>query len=110
MIRVGGPDIPCDLSHDGKVDMPDIGTAAASFGSARGDSRWNPPADITGPKYLVPDGKVDMRDIDINSTKLRQKMDLTNQKKESIYLCSSCIARALSIERFSQCRCHHTWS
>jgi hypothetical protein len=43
--------------------MKDIGIAAAAFGTRTGEPGWNPDADITGPRPLVPDGVVDMRDI-----------------------------------------------
>lgn len=52
-----------DINGDGKVDMKDIGIAAAAFGTRTGEPGWNPDADITGPRPLVPDGVVDMRDI-----------------------------------------------
>jgi PKD repeat protein len=52
-----------DINGDNKVDFKDIGIAAKAFGSYPGHERWNPDADITGPKYLTPDGTVDMRDI-----------------------------------------------
>lgn len=52
-----------DINGDGKVDMRDVATAAAAFGSHPGTPRWNPDADITGMVYLVPDGTVDMRDV-----------------------------------------------
>jgi len=55
---------PCDINHDLKVDMKDIGTSARAFGTLGGDPYWNPHADITGPAD-VPDGKVDMRDISL---------------------------------------------
>jgi hypothetical protein len=42
---------------DGKVDMRDVGTAAAAFGSYPGRPRWNIVADIND------DLKVDMRDV-----------------------------------------------
>jgi branched-chain amino acid transport system substrate-binding protein len=49
---------------DGKVDMRDIGAAAAAFGTSPGADRWNQEADITGPPpERRPDDKVDMRDI-----------------------------------------------
>jgi parallel beta-helix repeat protein len=54
---------PCDINHDLKVDMKDIGAAARAFNTVSGDILWNPHADITGPRHLVPDNKVDMRDI-----------------------------------------------
>jgi parallel beta-helix repeat protein len=56
---------PCDINHDLKVDMRDIGISAKAFGTVPGDTFWNPHADITGPELLVPDGKVDMRDISL---------------------------------------------
>lgn len=46
-----------------KVDIEDIAIAASAYGSYPGHPNWNPHADITGSKYLVPDGKVDIRDI-----------------------------------------------
>jgi hypothetical protein len=39
--------------------------SARAFGTVSGDILWNPHADITGPEYLVPDNKVDMRDISL---------------------------------------------
>jgi len=38
---------------------------ARAFGSKPGDPQWNPLADITGSEYLVPDGKVDVRDVSL---------------------------------------------
>jgi parallel beta-helix repeat protein len=55
---------PCDINHDLKVDFRDIGPSARAFGTAPGDTWWNPHADITGPDG-IPDGKVDMRDISL---------------------------------------------
>jgi PKD repeat protein len=61
-----------DVGGYGKVDMRDIGIVAAAFGSygpnylypgSPPSPRWNPNADITGLKYMVPDGKVDMLDV-----------------------------------------------
>jgi parallel beta-helix repeat protein len=52
-----------DINRNGKVDMNDVEGAAASFGAVPTSLTWNPNADITGPTYLHPDGKVDMRDI-----------------------------------------------
>ena len=48
--------------------MKDVSRAARAFGTIPGDMFWNPHADITGPEYLVPDGKVDMRDIGLAAT------------------------------------------
>jgi parallel beta-helix repeat protein len=56
---------PCDMNHDLKVDMKDIGKSAKAFGTRSENDLWNPHADITGPEPLVPDGTVDMRDISI---------------------------------------------
>jgi peptidylprolyl isomerase len=55
---------PCDINHDLKVNMKDVGISAKAFGTISGDAKWNPHADITGPDG-VPDGKVDMRDISL---------------------------------------------
>lgn len=54
---------PADINHDLRVDMKDVGRAARAFASYPGHPSWNPHADITGETILVPDGKVDMRDI-----------------------------------------------
>jgi len=54
---------PCDIDHDLEVNSTDIGKSAGAFGTRAGDNLWNPHADIIGPEPLVPDGKVDMRDI-----------------------------------------------
>jgi parallel beta-helix repeat protein len=54
---------PCDINHDMKVDLKDIGKSARAFLTTPGDDKWDPQADITGPEPLIPDGKVDMRDI-----------------------------------------------
>jgi len=56
---------PCDINHDLKVNMKDVAAAARAFGTSQGDALWNPHADITGLVPLVPDGKVDMRDISL---------------------------------------------
>lgn len=56
---------PCDINHDRRVDMKDLGKAARAFNTRPGDDRWDPQADITGPTPLIPDGKVDMRDISL---------------------------------------------
>jgi thermitase len=57
MIKIRGPYINGDLNHDGKVDLRDVATAAAAFGSCPGQPRWNPVADVNQ------DGKIDLRDI-----------------------------------------------
>ena len=54
-----------DINGDSIVDMKDVGTAARAFMTQPGDPYWNPHVDITGPESLVPDGKVDMRDISL---------------------------------------------
>lgn len=48
---------------DGKCDIIDIVTVALSFGSLKGDGRYDPKADITGEIYLVPDDQIDIRDV-----------------------------------------------
>ncbi|MCJ7423031.1 hypothetical protein MUP01_02020 [Candidatus Bathyarchaeota archaeon] len=52
-----------DIDGDGKVDVRDVAIASAAFGSYPGHPRWDPRADITGPIYLVPDLRVDTRDV-----------------------------------------------
>ena len=54
---------PADINHDLKVNCEDISISANAFGAIPGSPNWNPHADITGKTMLVPDGKVDMRDI-----------------------------------------------
>jgi len=54
---------PCDINHDLTIDMKDISASARAFDTVPEDPLWNPHADITGPEHLVPDSKVDMRDI-----------------------------------------------
>ena len=49
----------CDINHDLKVDVKDLAVAAKAF-DAEPDHLH---ADITGSEYLVPDGKVDIRDM-----------------------------------------------
>jgi parallel beta-helix repeat protein len=49
--------LPSDLNDDGKVDISDLGLAAASFASYPAHPRWNPAADINS------DGKVNMIDL-----------------------------------------------
>jgi len=56
---------PADINHDLVVNMKDIAIAAKAFNIVPGDQLWNPHADITGPQPLVPDGKIDMRDISL---------------------------------------------
>jgi parallel beta-helix repeat protein len=46
-----------DLNDDGRVNMADLGVAAASFGTYPRHTRWNPTADANH------DGKVDMIDL-----------------------------------------------
>ena len=40
-----------------KVDMKDVGSAAAHFGTRADDPKWNPRLDVTG------DGEVDIKDL-----------------------------------------------
>jgi parallel beta-helix repeat protein len=60
---------PCDINHDLEVNRTDINISASAFGTRAGDNLWNPHADITGPIIgsgpLVPDGRVNMRDISL---------------------------------------------
>ncbi len=56
---------PCDINHDLKVDMRDIGKSAAALDTVSGDALWNPHADITGSTPIVADGKVDMQDVNL---------------------------------------------
>jgi len=52
-----------DIDGNGVVEIKDLAIVAKAFGSRPGSPNWDPRADITGPTYLVPDGKVDMRDV-----------------------------------------------
>jgi hypothetical protein len=52
-----------DVNGDGKTEAKDIALVAKAFGSYPGHPRWNPDADVTSVKYLVPDGYVDVRDL-----------------------------------------------
>ena len=54
---------PADINHDMKCDISDVARTSAAFGSFPGHPKWNPHCDITGPEYLVPDGKVDISDL-----------------------------------------------
>lgn len=53
----------CDINHDLKIDTKDISTAAIAYGTNPSHPKWNPYTDITGLEYVVPDGKVDIRDV-----------------------------------------------
>jgi endoglucanase len=46
-----------DVNLDGTVNIIDISTAAAAFGTKWSDPRWNPKADVDG------NGKIDILDI-----------------------------------------------
>jgi len=52
-----------DINYNFNVDMKDVGAAAKAYDSRPGNLLWNPHADITGLEHLVPDNRVDMRDI-----------------------------------------------
>ena len=52
-----------DINDDLKVDTKDLAIAALAYGSFPGHPNWNPIADITGSEHLVPDGRVDIRDL-----------------------------------------------
>ena len=56
---------PSDINHDLKIDIKDVARAAMAYGTQPIDPLWNPHADITGPEYLVPDNKVDIRDVSL---------------------------------------------
>jgi len=58
--------IPGDINGDFKVDMKDIATIAAAFGSKPGSANWNPNADINN------DGKIEMKDIAIAAANFGQ--------------------------------------
>lgn len=45
--------------------MKEFAASAYAYGTRRGDDLWDPCADIKGPEPLVPDGKVDVRDISL---------------------------------------------
>ena len=62
-----------DVNDDLKVDVRDIATAAKAFDSFPGHPKWNSQVDITGEEYLVPDGKVNMRDIVLIVTNFGEK-------------------------------------
>jgi parallel beta-helix repeat protein len=47
----------CDVNRDMKVDVKDLVTAIASFGSHSGEPKWNPHSDVTG------DGTVNIIDF-----------------------------------------------
>jgi parallel beta-helix repeat protein len=49
--------------QDCRVDVWDLEIIASSFSSYPDHPRWNPIADLTGLLYLVPDSKVDIRDL-----------------------------------------------
>jgi len=51
--------LPGDITHDGQVDMRDIGRIARAYGTEPGDPLWNPKADLTK------DAVVDDQDFDI---------------------------------------------
>ena len=58
-----------DINWDYKVDIMDVATAAAAFGSYPGHERWNPVADVNG------DGKVDIYDVAIIAANFGWQMD-----------------------------------
>lgn len=59
--------IPGDINNDGKVDMKDIATIAAAFGSKPGSGNWNPAADL---KF---DGKINIKDISVAARNFGQQ-------------------------------------
>jgi PKD repeat protein len=64
-----------DINGDDRVDMKDVGILAVAFGSYGPDGpnwkypdlpaspRWDPRADVSSLKYLVPDNTVDLFDV-----------------------------------------------
>lgn len=63
----------CDINYDGVVDMTDIGTFASAFGATPSSPKWKSECDMTGMTYLVPDGKIDMRDITAAARRFEHK-------------------------------------
>lgn len=57
--------IICDINRDAKVDMKDVEATVKSFGAIPTSPTWNPSADVNGPQYLHPDGKIDIRDVSL---------------------------------------------
>jgi hypothetical protein len=55
--------IPGDVVNYGEVNILDIFLIAHGFGATPESPNWNAAGDITGSQYLVPDGKIDIRDI-----------------------------------------------
>jgi len=55
--------IPGDVVNYGEVNILDIVFLAQRFGTTPESPNWNAAADVTGSQYLVPDGKIDIRDI-----------------------------------------------
>jgi hypothetical protein len=55
--------IPGDVVNYGQVNILDIVFMAERFGATPASPNWNAAADVTGSQYLVPDGKIDIRDI-----------------------------------------------
>jgi len=52
-----------DINRDYTVDIKDVVIVASKFGCKVGNEGYDIKADITGFKYLVPDGKIDIKDI-----------------------------------------------
>jgi hypothetical protein len=63
----------CDINYDGVVDMTDIGTFASAFGATPSSPKWKSECDMTGMTFLVPDGKIDMRDITAAARRFEHK-------------------------------------
>jgi hypothetical protein len=57
--------IPGDVVNYGQVNILDIAFMAARFGATPASPNWNAAADVTGSQYLVPDGKIDIRDLSV---------------------------------------------
>ena len=54
-----------DINGDDQTEARDLAIVAKAFGSYPGHPRWNPDADITSEKCLVPDNYIDVRDLAI---------------------------------------------
>ena len=56
-LKGGAPDCPGDLDGDGDVDLADLATLLAAYGTCAGDPGYNPDADLDA------DGDVDLADL-----------------------------------------------
>ena len=56
-----------DINGDGTVNLKDIAIVSRAYGATPSSSNWNPEADLTSTTYLVPDGVVNVLDLDLIS-------------------------------------------